>query len=246
MSAFASVPTGGRIVRGPAAIVLLPFLLAGCVANYSIQHEDPIEATPDAAVICKYSWSVEGPYFRADSPLRSLKWGQAANFGHHNVAVALRDLTSGCPDSSSGDKPGATVSAHVVRDVNTPARVAAMPVLLLSAGAFGVLPVPLSDHFAVCLEIASSDGLRRAADARGQLDRLINMWGTTDHRLKQGRTEQAQKVDEAIREVTVQAWRKAWAPTKDGSRPIVACRDELDGTGRDHEAAGQPRSRGSD
>jgi hypothetical protein len=90
------------------------------------------------------------------------------------------------------------------------------------------MPVPLTDHFAVCLDITSPDGLRRTATAQGQLDRFINMWGSSNHRYNQGKDEQKQKLDQVIRELAVQAWRKAWLPAPGEPGPAINCRDELD------------------
>jgi hypothetical protein len=97
-----------------------------------------------------------------------------------------------------------------------------------SAYTLGFLPFPMTDHFAVCLELTSTDGLRRTALAQGQLDRFVNVWGSSNTRHHQGKDEQQRKVDEAMREVTVYAWRKAWLPGQRDSDRIASCREELD------------------
>jgi hypothetical protein len=203
-------------------------LLSGCIASYSIQHEDPVEAGPDAALVCRYNWSVDEPYFRSDN-IFSYQWASASSFGHHDLAAVLSDFTSACPASDSADRPDARISAHALRHVNKYTRGAmALPTLFAWGYTLGFMPIPMTDYFAVCLEITSLDGPRRVGLAQGQLDRFVNVWGSSNHRQYQGKDEQRQKLDQAIREVAVQAWRKAWVPPQDGSQVIIACRDELD------------------
>lgn len=224
--------------RGLRALVLalpalatrtcLLLLLSGCIASYGIQHEDPIEETPDAALVCRYNWSADEPFFRSEN-IYSYQWAPASQFGHHDFAAALRDLTGACPAPDSADGPEARISAHALRHANKFNRGAmAIPMAYATGFTLGFLPIPFTDYFAVCLEITSPDGLRRAAIAQGQLNRFANMWGSSNHRYRQGKDEQKQKLDLVIREVTVQAWRKAWVPAQDGSQVILACRDELD------------------
>lgn len=228
MCPTAIAETCSRIARGLTASACLSLLLSGCIASYTIRHEDPIEATPDAALVCRYNWWADVPYFRSEN-LISYRWAPASNFGHHDLAAALRDLTGVCPASDSDDRPNARVSAHALRHVNKYTRGAmALPMLFATGYTLGFLPIPLTDHFAVCLELTSPDGLRRSAIAQGRLDRFVNVWGSSNTTHHQGRDEQRRKVDEVMREVAVQAWRKAWARPQDGSQVILACREELD------------------
>lgn len=228
MHISAIAATGTRIARGLTAGLCLPLLLGGCIASYSIHHEDPVEAAPDAAVVCRYNWSVDESYFRSDN-IFSYQWAPASGFGHHDFAAALGEFTGACPASDSADRPEARISAHALRHVNKTARsIMALPMLFAWGYSLGFAPIPLTDYFAVCLKITSPDGLRRSAIAQGQLDQFINVWGSSNHRQKRGRDEQRQKLDQAIREVAVQAWRKAWLPAQEGAQTIADCRHELD------------------
>ena len=228
MNTLAIAAAGRRIARAVMASVSLSLLLAGCIASYSIRHEDPIDATPDAAHVCKYNWSADEPYFRSEN-LISYHWAPASNFGHHDFAAALRDLTAECPASNAADRPDARISAHALRHVNKYTRgVSALPIAYAMGFTLGFIPIPTTDYFAVCLEISSSDGLRHSAIAQGQLNRFANVWGSSNHRYKQGKDEQRQKLDQAIREVAVQAWRKAWNPAQSESGTLGDCRKALD------------------
>lgn len=227
MSTLAIV-SARRIARAVMTSVSLSLLLGGCIASYSIQHENPIDATPDAAKVCRYNWSADEPYFRSENII-SYHWAPASNFGHRDFAIALHDLTAECQASNAADRPDARISAHALRHVNKYTRgVSALPMAYAMGLTLGFIPIPTTDYFAVCLEITSSDGLRHAAIARGQLDRFANLWGSSNHRYSQGKDEQRQKLDLIIREVTVQAWRKAWGPAQSESGIIGDCRDALD------------------
>ena len=207
---------------------VMPVVLGGCIASHSIRHEDPIDATPDAARVCRYHWSADEPYFRSEN-LISYHWAPASHFGHRDFAIALRDLTAECPASNAADQPDAKISAHALRHVNKYTRgVSALPTAFAMGFTLGFIPIPTTDYFAVCLEITSSDGLRHAAIAHGQLDRFANVWGSSNHRYNQGKDEQRQKLDQVIREVAVQAWRKAWNPAQSESGTIGDCRKALD------------------
>ena len=220
--------TGSRIARGLMASLFLPLVLGGCVATYSTRHEEPIQAAPDAALVCRYNWSADEPLFRSEN-IYSYQWAPASNFGHHDFATALRDLTSECSNSISADRLDAKISAHALRHANKFNRGAmAIPGAFATGLTLGFMPFPLTDHFAVCLDITSPDGPRRTAIAQGQLDRLINIWGSGNHRYNQGKDEERKKVDEAMRELTVHAWRKAWLPALGEPSPVINCRDALD------------------
>jgi hypothetical protein len=229
ITAAGKITTGlGRSLRAMALAVLLPPVLGGCIASYSTRHEEPAQPAPDAALICRYNWSADEPLFRSQNII-SYEWAPASNFGHHDLAAALQELTSACPDSTSADRPDARISAHTLRHVNRFSRgVMALPMAFATGYTLGFFPFPMTDHFAVCLEMTSADGLRRAALAQGQLDRFVNMWGSSNTRHHQGKDEQRRKVDEVMRELTVHAWRKAWLPVQRDSDKIVNCREELD------------------
>jgi len=217
-----------RIARSLTAGFCLPLLLGGCVAIYNTRHEEPIQAAPDAALVCRYNWSTDEPLFRSEN-IHSYQWAPASNFGHHDLAAALRDLTSACPNSNSADRPEATISAHALRYASKVSRgIMAIPMAYATGLTLGFMPIPLTDHFAVCLDITSPDGLHHTTVAQGQLDRFINMWGSSNHKYNRGKDKERQKVDEVMRELTVHAWRKAWLPAPDEPRPVINCRDELD------------------
>lgn len=218
----------------------LSLLLSGCIASYSIRHEDPIEETPDAALVCRYNWSADEPFFRSEN-VYSYHWAPASQFGHRDFAAALRDFTGACPVPDSADRPEARISAHALRRAKKFNRSAmAIPMAYATGFTLGFMPIPMTDYFAVCLEITPLDGIRRAAIAQGQLNRFANMWGSSNHRYNQGKDEQKQKVDQIIREVANQAWRKTWLPAQEGSQTIASCRDELDAI-----AKGSPTSSGT-
>jgi hypothetical protein len=219
--------TGIRIARSLTASLGLPLLLSGCIASYSIRHEEPIQAAPDSALVCRYNWSVAEPMFRSEN-LISYQWAPAPHFGHQ-VAGGVQALTAGCPDIADGRIDG-QVSAYYLRHVNKVSRgVGALPMAYLMGISLGFMPIPMTDYFAVCLEITASDGLRRTATANGQLDTLANVWGTSNHRQNKGKDNHAQQLDRVMRELTVHAWNQAWSPAQAADQPLIAsCRDALD------------------
>jgi hypothetical protein len=227
ITAAGKISTGlGTALRALALAVLLPPVLGGCIASYTTRHEEPAPPAPDAALVCRYNWTVAEPMFRSENVI-SYHWAPALHFGHQ-VAGGVRTLAAGCPDTADGRIDG-QISAYYLRHVNKVSRgVGALPMAYLMGISLGFMPIPTTDHFAVCLEITASDGLRRTAIANGQLDRLANVWGTSNHRYNQGKDEQRQKVDEVMRELTVHAWRKAWLPAPGEPSPVINCRDELD------------------
>jgi hypothetical protein len=219
--------TWGTALRALALAVLLPLVLGGCIAAYHTRHEEPAQPAPDAALVCRYNWTVAEPMFRS-SNLFSYQWATAPNFGHQ-VGDAVRTLTEGCPNVADGRIDG-HVSAYYLRHVNKVSRgVGALPMAYLMGMSLGFMPIPTTDYFAVCLEITAGDGLRRTAIANGQLETLANVWGTSNHRQKQGKDEKSRKLDEVMRELTVHAWNQAWSPTPVADQPVIAsCRDALD------------------
>ena len=212
---------------------VMPVVLGGCVATYSARYEDPIQAAPDAAMVCRYNWSVDEPYFRSEN-VYSYHWAPASRFGHHNLDSAVRALTSACPQAADDDERiDAQISTHYLRHVNTFIRGAmALPMAYAMGLTLGFIPIPLTDYFAVCLEIKSTDGLRHAAIAQGQLDSITNVWGASNHRYKQGKDERREKLDEVMRELTVHAWHKAWNPAQSEGGTTGDCREALDAIAR--------------
>ena len=206
-----------------AASLCLPVLLGGCIASYSIRQDEPNQAAPDAALVCRYNWSVDEPYFRSEG-LVSYHWGPPTEFGHHDFAAALRDLTGECPASNAADRPDARISAHALHHANKYTRGAAvLPASIAVGYTLGFIPLPATDYFAVCLEIKSKDGLRHAAIAQGRLDSFANKWGFSKY--KQERIGNREQI---VRDLTVQAWHKAWNPAQSESGTIGDCRDALD------------------
>ena len=159
--------TGNRIARSLTASLCLPLLLSGCVATYNTRHEEPIKAATDAALVCRYNWSADEPLFRSEN-IYSYKWAPASDFGHHDLAAVLRDLTSECSNSISADRLDAKISAHALRHANKINRGAmVLPMAYATGFPLGFIRIPTTDHFAVCLEMTSSDGFRRTAIAQG-------------------------------------------------------------------------------
>ena len=216
----------GTALRALALAVLLPPVLGGCIASYHTRHEEPVQPAPDAALVCRYNWTVAEPMFRSEN-LISFQWAPAPHFGHQ-VAGGVQTLTAGCPPIADGRIDG-QVSAYYLRHVNKVSRgVGALPMAYLIGLSAGFMPMPMTDHFAVCLEITASDGLRRTAIANGQLETLANVWGTSNHRQNNGKYKHTQQLDRVMREVTDHAWRKAWLPGQRDSDKTVSCMKELD------------------
>jgi len=216
----------GMALRALALAVLLPPVLGGCIASYHTRHEEPAQPAPDAALVCRYNWTVAEPMFRSVN-LISYQWAPAPHFGHQ-VAGGVQALTAGCPDIADGRIDG-QISAYYLRHVNKVSRgVGALPMAYLMGISLGFMPIPMTDYFAVCLEITASDGLRRTAIANGQLDTLANVWGTSNHRQNNGKDKHAQQLDRAMRELTVHAWNQAWLPAPGEPSPVINCRDALD------------------
>jgi hypothetical protein len=231
MDAGKSTTTWAMTLRALTLALSLPPLLGGCIASYSTRHEEPIRAAPDAAHVCRYNWSFAEPMFRAEN-VYSYDWAPAHTFGHH-VAAAVQALPAGCPDAAVAGRVDAQISAYYLRYANKVVRVAAaLPMAYLMGASLGFMPIPTTDHFAVCLEITAQDGLRRSAIAKGQLDMLTNVWGTSNHRYSRGEDEQAQQLDRAMRELTVHAWNKAWQPAQAADEQIASCRDALEAVAR--------------
>ena len=206
--------------------LLLPFVLSGCIASYSVKHGEPLGTAPDFAVVCRYNWKADDPLFRSDN-LTSYRWGSARNF-NHRVDDTVRTLAGPCPQASAEDRIDATISTHYLRYANKAARGAlVLPAAFATGFTLGFVPLPMTDYFAVCLDLTAGDGLRRRAVVTAELDRITNTWGATNHRYRQGMDEARQKPDEVMREMTVHAWRKAWA-TENRATPMPGCAETLD------------------
>jgi hypothetical protein len=221
----------GTALRALMLAVLLPPVLGGCIASYHTRHEEPAQPAPDAALVCRYNWTVAEPMFRSAN-LISYQWAPAPHFGHQ-VAGGVQALTAGCPNIADNRIDG-QVSAYYLRHVNKVSRgVGALPMAYLMGISLGFMPIPMTDYFAVCLEITASDGLRLTAIANGQLETLANVWGTSNHRQNNGKDNHARQLDRVMRELTVHAWNQAWSPAQAADQPMIAnCRDALEAIAR--------------
>src|SRR5688572_32101880 len=102
---------------------ILPLALGACISSYSVQHDEPLAAAPDTAVVCRYNWMVEDPAFRSDN-VYSYQWGRARDFNHH-LDGAAQALPGSCPEAATAARVDARISTHYVRYANKAARVAA-------------------------------------------------------------------------------------------------------------------------
>lgn len=210
----------------PRALVLVTALsltLGGCIASYGTRHEEPSYAAPDPVHVCRYKWSVVAPRATSENELsRNLK---PARLYGQSVASIVEELTAGCPSDDVG-RVGAQVSAYYLRYANQAVRdIAALPLAFLSGATLGLLPIPATDSFVACVEITTSDGTKRTALARGELDMAANFWGSIGPPESSGNTYSTQQQDKILRELTIRAWNKAWSPRAAMGGNIADCRD---------------------
>ena len=212
-------------------LTLVPFLLpalSGCIASYSLQSENDSVAAPDLSAACSYKWTTKDSWFRAES-VYSYKWGPPGAFGYRSLESYVQELPGNCPEAPPAGAIDATLSAHYLEYSNAFARGAAiLPLSYLSGLTLGFLPYALTDYYAVCVEAGATDGLRRAGLAKGRMDSVTNVWGASNTRQHRGRDEKIQKREELMRDLTMQAWHKAWMPSQQGATPIASCREALD------------------
>ena len=216
-----------RQIRIVALAALAAPLFAGCVADYRLFAEDKFSTAPDASAYCQYRWTAARSQYRVQDG-RSYGWADAEQRGQPGLLPYLRELVTDCAGRTPKDSVGASVSAYTVDYFNKEKRDArVVPTALMNMVSIGIMPMELSNNFAVCVEARMPDGQVRRAMARGTLDSVTNIWGAMESPLHRGGTIRHDNKFELLRHVTQQAWNKLWLPGQTLD-PKTACKGTLD------------------
>lgn len=212
-----------------SAWLSLLLIATGCVSSYTPHIEKAEAEISDPTGHCRYNFtrSNVSAWFRGDSVI-SYEWAPPEAFGYQNFDSLLLELPGPCPVEADEPRIDADIEAYYLEYSNKAARVAVVLTnLALLPYTLGFLPTPTVDNYAVCLQITSPYGLDRKGLASGSLSSVTNLWGHGDTRFNKGETDRVRTKEELMRELSVQAWHKAWTP-QESLPPATTCREDLD------------------
>jgi hypothetical protein len=202
---------------------------AGCVSSYTPHVEESLAPVTDNIDHCLFRFAHDNvsARFRGDS-VYSYDWAPPEAFGYRNFDSMLLELPGPCPDEGRDPGMDARIEAFYLEYSSKTARVAVVLAnLALLPYTLGFVPTPIIDNYAVCLQITSRQGLIRKGMAGGSLKSFTNIWGHSDTRFHQGKTDRVNAKEKLMQELSVQAWGKAWS-AQELSLPATTCREDLD------------------
>jgi len=190
------------------ALCTVSLFASGCISLNSVQSEEEFFAPPDLSRACAYAWQTGEVLFRAENVI-SYNWGPPGAFGYGATLTHVDQLTSGClrprPERT------ANLSVYYVEHASKTYTYAVMlPMAYLWGLTLGTMPVPLFRSYVACVQVTSADGLNRFAIAEGNISSVQNVWGGSNTRHHQGKTETTERRAKLLQDLTSQAWHKLW------------------------------------
>ena len=184
--------------------------LCACIAQYKHASEEKFSAAPDLGQACRYQWKV-GPVEYRLHDRNDFAWTDVANRGYPSLRSDIARLAANCPADKASYKAEASVSAHYLEFSNQANRRQMMlPVVFLEIFSMGLMPMEMTNYYAVCVETDVREGPRRAAMARGHIDAATNVWGGTQSVFYAGGALREESRQRLLRELAQQAWHKVW------------------------------------
>lgn len=199
------ITTGRRLI----ALCAASLAVSGCISINSVKSEEAFSAPPDLSRVCAYSWNMGETLLRTENII-SYGWAPPGSFGYGATLPHIEQLTSSCP--IPGPERTANLSVYYLEHASKVYNAVVLaPLFFGSAYAtLGIAPVPYFRNYVACVQTTSPDGLNRFAIAEGSVSSLANVWGQSNTRHHQGKTEMFDLRAKLLQDLTSQAWHKVW------------------------------------
>ena len=220
------------------AICAVSLAVSGCISLNTVQSEGSPSAPPDLSRVCAYSWNNGETLLRTEN-LISYGWASPASFGYGATLPHVEQLTANCPIPRP--ERTANLSVYYLEHSSKVYNAAVLAPLILASGyTLGIAPVPFFRNYVACVQTTSPDGLNRFAIAEGSISTLANVWGQSNTRHYQGKTETFALRAKLLQDLTSQAWHKLWS-LQDENLGAEDCRHRLEAMvgrseSRDHKS----------
>lgn len=206
-------------------IVACSLMLTGCISNYTYVHDGREAPTPHRTEMCQYTWTVDEPIYRYDG-LSTTEWGSSYV---NDTVRSIHQQISTCTAISNQTNKLARATPYYLKYVDKLDRSLFMiPNMVAYSLSMGIIPLNLTDYYAVCLTITDEKGKQRSALARGHLLVSENMWERVFPSEFAAARRRLRKEAVLWRELTRQAWQILWLPDHPSNKLVGECRDILD------------------
>ena len=199
------ITTGMRLI----ALCAASFAISGCISINSVKSEEAFSAPPELSRVCAYSWTIGETLLRTENII-SYGWASPASFGYGATLPHIEQLASSCPIPW----PERTANLSVYYLEHSSKVYNAFVLVPLFFGSvyttLGIAPIPYFRNYVACVQTTSADGLGRFAIAEGSISSLANVWGQSNTRHHQGKTEMFDLRAKLLQDLTSQAWHKLW------------------------------------
>lgn len=202
--------------------------LTGCYSKYVYVHDEPELPPVSQEEMCQYSWSIDAPFYRYDG-LTVSNWSRADFLSKEDVRQNINQQLSNCQAKPGSQKKPAVATAFYLQYVDKFERQLFMiPNVAVFSLSLGVLPLMLTDYFAVCIEISDGHGGKRSAMAKGSVNSSVNLWELVFPSEYAGARRQLKKRAVLWNHLTEQAWQVLWIKDHPSNKLSGECSGTLD------------------
>lgn len=206
-------------------LVVSPLILTGCISNYTYFHDEQEVPTPPQTEMCQYRWEIDEPIYRYEG-LSTTQWG---SINVKDTVQPIHQQISTCTVISNQPKKPARAIPYYLKYVDKLDRSLFMfPNMVAYSLSMGVIPLNLTDYYAVCIKIVDEKGKQRSALASGHLLVSENMWERVFPNEFTAARRRLKKEAVLWKDLTAQAWKILWLPGHRSNKLVGECRDTLD------------------
>lgn len=205
--------------------LLVSLILTGCISNYTYFHDERNVPVPPQTEMCLYRWEIDEPIYRYEG-LSTTEWGSS---NVQDTVQPIHQQVSACAEISSQPKRWARAIPYYLKYVDKIDRsLFILPNTAAYALSMGVIPLSLTDYYAVCIKIVDENGKQRSALASGHLLVSENMWERVFPNEFTAARRRLKKEAVLWRDLTQQAWQILWLSGHPSNKLVGECRDILD------------------
>lgn len=201
-------------------------MLTGCISNYTYFHDEQEVPIPPQAEMCQYKWEIDEPIYRYEG-LSTTEWG-AINVKDTVQPIHQQILACTAAIPNQPKKPARAIPYYLKYVDKLDRSLFMLPNMAAYSLSMGVIPLNLTDYYAVCIKIVDENGKQRSALASGHLLVSENMWERVFPNEFAAARRRLKKEAVLWRDLTQQAWQILWLPDHPSNKLVGECLDILD------------------
>lgn len=203
------------------------FWLTGCVSNYTYFHDELEIPDPPLTEMCQYTWTIDEPSYRYEG-LTLTHWNSALKHGIKNTTQPIYSHIENCTTPEQNRKPASATPYYLKYVDKFDRQLSILPGVAIGTLSAGIIPLTMTDYYAVCITITDANGKQRSAMATGHLIKSENLWEQvfpSEHVAARRRLEKERVL---WSDLTKQAWQILWISDHPSNKLPGKCRDTLD------------------